>query len=143
MVRITKSRVIKVPRDRVFQYWIDGSKGVEWFPDRFLSWKVLSQEGNVRTVESEERWLGRRFKHVDREVLTPPERVEGETVSGSGKGSKSTTTLTNVPGGTKMELAFEAKGAFASILGPLFRKRMEREVDLILDGFKKNIEAAK
>ena len=143
MVRFSRSRVIKAPRDRVFQSFIDGSKLVEWMPDRFLSWKVLSQEGNVRTTESESRFLGRRFKNVDREVLTPPDRVEGETIRGSGKGTKSVVTLTEVPGGTKMEMLVEAKGAVASILGPIFRKRAEREIDRVFDGIVKNIEAGK
>ena len=143
MVRFSRSRVIKAPRDRVFQFLLDGSKLVEWMPDRFLSWKVLSQKGNVRTTESDSRFFGRRFKSVDREVLTPPERVEGETIGGSGKGTKSVITLTEVPGGTKMEMALEAKGALASILGPIFRKRAEREFDRILDAIVKNIEAGK
>ena len=143
MVRFSRSRVIKASRNRVFQYFIDGSKLVESMPDRFLSWKVLSQEGNVRTVENEFRFLGRRFKGVDREVLTPPERVEGETIGGSGKGTKSVISLTEVPGGTKIEMALEAKGALASILGPIFRKRAEREFDRVLDAIVKNIEAGK
>ncbi len=121
----------------------DGNNWVKWMPDRFLSWKVLSREGNTRTVESEVRFLGRKFKAVDREVLTPPERSEGETIRGSGKGSKSTFTLSEVPEGTKMEATFEAKGAFASILGPLFRKRFERELDEVLNTLVKNAEAAK
>ncbi len=88
-------------------------------------------------VEWDERWLGRRFKHVNREVLTLSERGEWsvETIRGRGKGGRGTVTFTGVPEVTRMDWTLEYKGVLVSILGSLLDGRLEREIDDVLDGF--------
>jgi hypothetical protein len=113
------------------------------FSDLASRRKVLGLEGNVRTSEIEQRFLGLGFKHVDRHTDTPPELCEILTTSGSRKGSKRFVTFTEVPDGTKVEVSAETKGVMMSIFGRLFRKRMARRIDGMFDVIARYIEATK
>ncbi len=140
MARFTFSRVVKLPREQVFMYFKHSERAPEWFPERFKSMKIVNETGNVRTMECEEKWGRRQMKYVQRDVMTPPNRVEQEIVSGSGKGTKSMWTLEETPNGTNLQLDVETNGFEMWLGSTFFRGRLNHELQDFFNGLAGIIE---
>ena len=112
------------------------------FPDIFTKMEVVGNDAGRRVILCEERWAGRRFRYKMRETQIPPNRIEHLITEGNGKGSTQTLALEETPIGTKVTMTLEAKGLMASLMGKLFRKQFEAEMDRIFEGYVRVIEAS-
>ncbi len=76
-MHIEQTRVVKAPRERVFQAWTDYENWPRYF-DFFTRVKVTERAGNTALLDAEVKFMGREAKRTEKHVLTPPERVEVE-----------------------------------------------------------------
>src|SRR5712692_2464562 len=110
MVRYTRTQDVKAPRSIVFQHLTEVEKFPQMFPDIFTKMEVVGHEGASRIILCEEQWAGRHFKYKMREDQTPPARIDHLVVEGNGKGTRESLALEELPDGTRVTMAIEAKG---------------------------------
>lgn len=141
MSQVTVVRNVPVPPETAYDRWLAAYEHLhELYPERIQSMKVVSWEGNERTVACVENWAGRPFRYTMRERLHPPRRVEQLIVDGRGKGSTSVWSFEAAPGGSRVTAQTTLKGAEGFFLGVLFRKTFVREMDEGLARYAKFIE---
>jgi len=143
MTSRTVSMVVRAPPERVFQGWLEaGERFPKLYPEKFLTYKVVEQNGNERTTYCEEKWAGRRLAYTTKQRLFPPDRVEGEIIEGAGKGSLETWTFQRAAEGTRVQFHIRLRGLEGFVLGVLMRRRFDRELDQMSERWKAAIEAA-
>ena len=142
MARFTRTQDVKAPRDRVFQRLIEVERFPAMFPDIFTKMEVVGKEGESRLILCEEKWAGRHFAYTMKENLTPPGMIHYLVVQGNGKGTTESIELTETPEGTRVTMTIEAKGLAAVVLGGLFKKQFEKEMNHIFEGYMKVVEAS-
>ena len=142
MVRYTKTQDVKSPRERVFRYLTEVERFPAMFPDIFRKMEVVGKEDSARVILCEEQWAGRHLKYKMREHQEPPHRIERMVIEGNGKGTTETLRLEELSDGTRLTMDIEAKGLAATILGRLFRKQFEAEMNHIFEGYTRVIEAS-
>ena len=142
MARFTRTQDVKAPRDKVFQQLIEVERFPAMFPDTFTRMEVVGKEGDSRLILCEEQWAGRHFAYTMKEDLTPPGMIHYLVVEGSGKGTTESIELAETPEGTRVTMTIEAKGLAAVVLGGLFKKQFEKEMNHIFEGYMKVVEAS-
>ncbi len=143
MVEYKRTQEVKAPPERVFRHLTEVERFPEMFPDIFTRMEVVGKEGDSRIILCEERWAGRHFRYTMKEKLSPPERIEHVITQGNGKGSTQILALAEIPDGTLLTMTIEAKGLAATVLGRLFRKKFEEEMNQIFERYMKVVEASK
>ncbi len=142
MVEYSRMQEVKAPRERVFRYLTDVERFPELFPEIFKKMSVVRTEDDSRIIECEEIWAGRHFRYFLREKQFPPTKIQQVVTEGSGKGTTETLTLEETPEGTRVVMTIDAKSLAATVLGRLFRKQFEKEMDQIFGAYMKVVEAS-
>ena len=142
MVQYSRTQEVKAPRERVFQYLTEVERFPVMFPDIFTKMEVIGKDGESRLILCEEKWAGRYMRYTMKESVSPPERIDHVVTQGSGKGTRESILLTEVPGGTRVTMTVEAKGLAAALMGSLLRGQFEKEMNHIFEGYMKIVEAS-
>ena len=142
MARFTRTQDVKAPQERVFQHLTEVERFPAMFPDIFTRMEVVGKDGESRLIACEEKWAGREFAYTMKEDLSPPRMIRHHVVKGNGKGTTESIELSETPEGTRVTMTIEAKGLAAVVLGRLFKKQFEREMDHIFEGYMKMVEAS-
>jgi len=119
MPKVTVSRVIKAPREKVWEVASDPKTMLEWWPGS-ESVEILSRESNTLTVRGVGTMEGRKATMTETWTLYPPEKIEQEIFEGPIRG-RGIQTYEEVPEGTKVtwysDISF--KGVMGKIFGSL------------------------
>lgn len=125
MVAIKVSETVAAERDKVFSFVSDFSKAPQ-YSHYWKSVKPITQEGNSATYETVAEAEGRKMNSVTKLTKFPPDRIEAETISGDGAGTKLTFTFQPATGGTQVTLGGDiVLPGFAKMLGGLVKGRIE------------------
>ena len=119
MPKVEVSRVMKVPREKVWEVAADPESMLEWWPGS-ESVDILSREGNTLTVRGTGIEAGRKVTMTETWTLHPPEKIEIEILEGPVRG-RTIQTYEEVPEGTKVTWSSDIsfKGVLGKILGRL------------------------
>jgi uncharacterized protein YndB with AHSA1/START domain len=139
-MRMEQAQVVKAPRERVYQTWID-YEAWPTFSGLFTRVTVTERTGNIVLVEAEVKVMGRKASRIERHELTPPEKIEvrGET---EGATNRTVWTLESVPEGTVLTAVLEAdlKGVYR-VLGPFAQRRLRSLLREWMQGLARHAEA--
>ena len=141
MPKVEVSRVMKAPREKVWEVAADPKSMLEWWPGS-ESVDILSREGNTLTVRGTGIEAGRKVTMTETWTLRPPERIEIEILEGPVRG-RTIQTYEEVPEGTKVTWSSDIsfKGVLGKILGRLFvGSKLEESSAHTLEELEKYIE---
>jgi len=117
--KVEVSRVIKAPRDKVWEVATDPESMLEWWPGT-KSVEVLNREGNSMTIRGTGTEAGREVTMTETWTLHPQETIEIEILEGPARG-RTIQTYEEAPEGTKVTWSSDIrfKGVMGKILGGL------------------------
>ena len=141
MPKVEVSRVMKVPREKVWEVAADPESMLEWWPGS-ESVDILSREGNTLTVRGTGIEAGRKVTMTETWKLYPPEKIEIEILEGPVRG-RTIQTYEEVPEGTKVTWSSDIsfKGVLGKILGRLLvGSKLEESSAHTLEELEKYIE---
>jgi len=113
MVKFEITEVIKASRSKVFEHFSKVEDLPKLHPDYVKALNVVSRDNNtvIYDVENEIKTarMTRKLNSRNKLISYPEERIEIETLDGSGKGSKVILTFMEVEEGTKVDISAELK----------------------------------
>jgi len=135
------SKVIKAPREKVFDVVATPESMLEWWPGA-ESVEVLSREGNTIIVKGTGTMEGREFTMTEKWTLYPPEKIELELLEGPFYFS-TIQTFEEVPEGTKLTWSSDIsfKGVVGKILSLFAGSKLKDFSAQTLDELAKYVEA--
>jgi len=98
--KVEVSRVMKVPREKVWEVAADPESMLEWWPGS-ESVDILSREGNTLTVRGTGTEAGRKVTMTETWKLYSPEKIEIEILEGPVRG-RTIQTYEEVPEGREI-----------------------------------------
>ena len=87
MVRVVSSKIVNVPRDRVFSVIKEIDKLPILFPDKYKSFKILEQSDNYILTEEIVSISGKEIKQKVKHILEPNKLLRSEIIEGDTKGT--------------------------------------------------------
>lgn len=117
MPKVELQKIIRVPREKAVEYFgnLELYNSVHSRED--TSYTIVSRKDNQVLLEVKQKIGERVFDSTNRTVFHLPDRIESETLSGIGKGSRHVITLEAVPEGTRVTYTSDVKIDFAGIVG--------------------------
>jgi uncharacterized protein YndB with AHSA1/START domain len=111
-MEVTVSRLIKAPKERIWDLLADVEHWPNWAPqnatNRVISHAVVSREGNIVVCDEVEQAGIIKAKHRDRYTLFPGDKLEEQIIDGDVEGGL-TVTLTTTPEGTLVQVRARGK----------------------------------
>ena len=142
MPRINFERIIKADRDRVFSVVTNYSDFQKTLPKYFPSIRVRSRRDNVAVVEEHMRIAGRELTMMTKHITKSPESHEMFVIGGDAKGSHIMERYESVQDGTKVTVMADIKlGKAIRIAGLFSRRKLNRDLEDMIDGFARIIES--
>jgi coenzyme Q-binding protein COQ10 len=142
MPRINFERIIKADRDRVFSVVTNYSDFQKTLPKYFPSIRVRSRRDNVAVVEEHMRIAGRELTMMTKHITKSPESHEMFVIGGDAKGSHIMERYESVQDGTKVTVMADIKlGRAIRIAGLFSRRKLNRDLEDMIDGFARIIES--
>jgi ribosome-associated toxin RatA of RatAB toxin-antitoxin module len=80
MVRVASSKIINLPRERVFSVVKDVGKLPSLFPDRYKSFNILEQSDNHILTEEIVSISGKEIKQKVKHILEPNGMLKSEII---------------------------------------------------------------
>ena len=140
MVSINLTETIKAPPEKVFSFLSDFEKAPQ-YSTYWKSVKVVERDGNSVTYETVAEAEGRKISSVTKITAQPSQRLDAETVSGDGKGTRMSFILADLHDGTQLTLQGEiVLPGFAKLLGGIVKGRIESGMKEELRTIKKALE---
>jgi uncharacterized protein YndB with AHSA1/START domain len=116
--KVEVSRVIKAPREKVWEVAADPKSMLKWWPGS-ESVEILSRDQNTLTIKGTGTEGGRKATMTEKWTLYPPEKIEIEVLEGP-VGGRTTQTYEEVPEGTKV--TWSSDFSFKGVLGKIFAR---------------------
>jgi len=135
------SRVIKAPREKVWEVAANPESMLEWWPGT-KSIDVLSREGNTIKIRATGTQGGREVTMTETWTLHPPEKIEQEILEGPIVGT-GIQTYEEVPEGTKVTWFSDIKfkGVLGGVMGKLLWSKAKDSLGQPLEDLARYIEA--
>lgn len=140
LTRIELARIVKAPRDRVFEAITDNESWPE-FSKLFTRVTVTERTESTVQFDAELKVMGRKFKRTEKHVLAPPEQilVEGKM---TGMSNTSRWEFQAVPEGTLVNGVVEVRHpGMYRLLGILTDRMMRNSFAEWLEAFARYVEA--
>ena len=120
MPKVEVSRIIKKPREKVWEVAADPKSMLKWWPGS-TSVEILSRNQNTLTIKGTGTEGGREATMTEKWTLYPPEKIEIEVLEGPIRG-RTVQTYEEVPEGTKVTWYsdFSFKGVMGKVFGRIF-----------------------
>ncbi len=114
----------KAPLSRVIEYYMNPESIARVHPKLVREVKILSNEGDMVTWEQRLSHMGMNLHSVVKSSLNKSTNViETEVIGGTGKGTRMTRTMKEIPTGTEVHYAYNPK---LCALGFLVKGRAKR-----------------
>jgi len=140
LVTINLAETIRASPEKVFSFLNDFEKAPQ-YSTYWKSVKVVGRDGNSVTYETVAEAEGRKMSSVTRITAQPNTRLEAETISGDGKGTRMSFILAGLQDGTRVTLQGEiVLPGFARLLGGVVKGRIESGMKEELRIIKKALE---
>ncbi len=121
MAKVELQKVIHVPREKVAELFGDYGLYNKLHAREDTSYEIAGQQNNEVVVNVKQEISGRVFNYKTKTIFRLPDRIDTETLSGVGKGTRQTIVLESVPEGTKVCYISDVKLEFGGVAGKALR----------------------
>jgi ribosome-associated toxin RatA of RatAB toxin-antitoxin module len=144
MVRVVSSKIVKLPRDKVFSVIKEIDKLPNLFPDKYKSFKILEQSDNYILTEEIVSISGKEIKQKVKHVLEPNKLLRSEIIDGDTKGTILLIEL-NSKSNSMTEIKIDADikfGKIGAIIGIFAKHKIKTEIDNFINRYAKQEECS-
>jgi ribosome-associated toxin RatA of RatAB toxin-antitoxin module len=135
MVRVVSSKIVDLPREKVFSIIKEIDKLPSLFPDKYKSFRVIERSDNHILTEEIVSISGKEIKQKVQHSLEPDRMLKSEVVDGDTKG-----TILIIELDSKSDSSTEIKidadlryGKIGAVLGIFAKRKIKSEMDKFID----------
>lgn len=142
MVRVVSSKIVNLPRDKVFSVIKEIHKLPILFPDKYKSFKILEQSDNYILTEEIVSISGKEIKQKVKHILEPNKLLRSEIIDGDTKGTILLIELnSNSNSTTEIKIDADLKfGKIGAIFGIFAKRKIKTEIDNFINRYSKQEE---
>ncbi len=140
MVRVTSSKNIDLPQEKIFSVIRDIDTLPTIFPDKYKSFSILEQSGNYVLTDEIVSISGKEIKQKVRHTFEPNRMLKSEIIEGDTKGTILVIEL-NPKSNSSTEIKIDADikfGKLGTIFGVFAKHKIKNEINNLIDRFAKS-----
>ncbi|HEY6950703.1 MAG TPA: hypothetical protein VI146_08855 [Nitrososphaeraceae archaeon] len=144
MVRVVSTKIVNIPRDKVFSVIKEIDKLPVLFPDKYKSFKILDQSDNYILTEEIVSISGKEIKQKVKHILEPNKLLRSEIIEGDTKGTILVIEL-NSKSNSSTEIKIDANlkfGKIGAIFGIFAKHKIKTEIDSFINRYSKQEECS-
>lgn len=140
MVRVVSSKIVDLPREKVFSIIKEIDKLPSLFPDKYKSFTVIERSDNHILTEEIVSISGKEIKQKVQHSLEPERMLKSEVVDGDTKGSILIIELdSKSDSSTEIKIDADLKyGKIGAVLGIFAKHKIKSEMDKLIDQLSKD-----
>lgn len=144
MVRVVSSKIVNVPRNKVFSVIKEIDKLPILFPDKYKSFKILEQSDSYILTEEIVSISGKEIKQKVKHILEPNKLLRSEIIEGDTKGTILLIELnSNSNSTTEIKIDADLKfGKIGAIFGIFAKRKIKTEIDNFINRYSKQEECS-
>src|SRR5512136_1780834 len=148
MPKVEIEKIIHVPVDKVLEYFGNHDLYTSMHARDDTTYTLVRRKDNEALVEIKQSVRGGEIKYTAKTVYHLPQRIETETLSGIGKGSRQKVAFQSVPEGTRVtytsDVKFQSGGmagkALSMASGKMINKLTKESLDEAAEVDRKYLE---
>ena len=140
MVRVTSSKSVNIPQERIFSVIKDISKLPILFPDKYKAFKIVEQSDKHILTEEIVSISGKEIKQKVKHILEPNRLLKSEVIEGDTRGTVLIIEL-NAKSNSSTEIKIDADlkfGKIGAVFGVFAKHKIKKEIDKIIEQFAKS-----
>ena len=140
MVRVTSSKSVNIPQERIFSVIKDVGKLPTLFPDKYKAFKIVEQSDKHILTEEIVSISGKEIKQKVKHMLEPNRLLKSEVIEGDTRGTVLIIEL-NVKSDSSTEIKIDADlkyGKIGAVFGVFAKHKIKNEIDEIIEHFAKS-----
>lgn len=139
MVRVTSSKSVNIPQERIFSVIKDVGKLPTLFPDKYKAFKIVEQSDKHILTEEIVSISGKEIKQKVKHILEPNRLLKSEVIEGDTRGTVLIIEL-NSKSDSSTEIKIDADlkfGKIGAVFGVFAKHKIKNEIDKIIEQFAK------
>ena len=140
MVRVTSSKSVNIPQERIFSVIKDISKLPILFPDKYKAFKIAEQSDKHILTEEIVSISGKEIKQKVKHILEPNRLLKSEVIEGDTRGTVLIIELkSKSDSSTEIKIDVDLKfGKIGAVFGVFAKHKIKNEIDKIIEQFAKS-----
>lgn len=140
MVRVTSSKSVNIPQERIFSVIKDIGKLPTLFPDKYKAFKIVEQSDKHILTEEIVSISGKEIKQKVKHILEPNRLLKSEVIEGDTRGTVLIIEL-NAKSDSITEIKIDADlkfGKIGAVFGVFAKHKIKNEIDKIIEQLTKS-----
>lgn len=140
MVRVTSSKSVNIPQERIFSVIKDVGKLPTLFPDKYKAFKIVEQSDKHILTEEIVAISGKEIKQKVKHILEPNRLLKSEVIEGDTRGTVLIIEL-NAKSDSSTEIKIDADlkyGKIGAVFGVFAKHKIKNEIDELIEHFAKS-----
>jgi len=140
MVRVTSSKSVNIPQERIFSVIKDIGKLPTLFPDKYKSFKIVEQSDKHILTEEIVSISGKEIKQKVKHFLEPNRLLKSEVIEGDTRGTVLIIELkSKSDSSTEIKIDVDLKfGKIGAVFGVFAKHKIKNEIDKIIEQLTKS-----
>jgi ribosome-associated toxin RatA of RatAB toxin-antitoxin module len=140
MVRVTSSKSVNIPQERIFSVIKDVSKLPTLFPDKYKAFKIVEQSDKHILTEEIVSISGKEIKQKVKHILEPNRLFKSEVIEGVTRGTVLIIELNaKSDSSTEIKIDVDLKfGKIGAVFGVFAKHKIKNEIDKLIEQFAKS-----
>jgi ribosome-associated toxin RatA of RatAB toxin-antitoxin module len=137
MVRVTSSKSVNIPQERIFSVIKDVSKLPTLFPDKYKAFKIVERSDKHILTEEIVSISGKEIKQKVKHILEPNRLLKSEVIEGDTRGTVLIIELNaKSDSSTEIKIDVDLKfGKIGALFGVFAKRKIKNEIDKLIEQF--------
>ena len=139
-MRVTSSKSVNIPQERIFSVIKDVGKLPTLFPDNYKAFKIVEQSDKHILTEEIVSISGKEIKQKVKHILEPNRLLKSEVIEGDTRGTVLIIEL-NAKSDSSAEIKIDADlkyGKIGAVFGVFAKHKIKNEIDELIEHFAKS-----
>src|SRR6185503_8326837 len=140
MVRVTSSKSVNIPQERIFSVIKDIGKLPTLFPNKYKAFKIVEQSDKHILTEEIVSISGKEIKQKVKHILEPIRLLKSEVIEGDTRGTVLIIEL-NAKSDSSTEIKIDADlkfGKIGAVFGVFAKHKIKNEIDKVIEQLTKS-----